>query len=126
MPIKYYVNERSTPFKPEEPKKWYAHTKSAGYANLKTLGEKIAQRSAVNSADTQAVLAVLTEVLIEHLSDGEIVKLDNFGSFQVRIDSNGAEMATKFDASMIKNQKVVFRPGSELKMMLYNLEFEKV
>jgi predicted histone-like DNA-binding protein len=90
------------------------------------LGKEIAQRSTVSPTDTQAVLVALTEVLVEHLSEGQIVKLDDFGTFQVSIGSEGADMEAKFNASMIKNQKIVFRPGIELKAMFNNLKFEKL
>jgi predicted histone-like DNA-binding protein len=126
MSIKYNVREKGIPGNPQGPKKWYAGAKSTGSTDLKALGKEIAQRSTVSPADTQAVLVALTEVLAEHLSEGQIVRLDDFGSFQVSIGSEGAETEAKFNVSMIKNPKVVFRPGAELKTMLNNLKFEKL
>ncbi len=89
------------------------------------LGKEIAARSTVSPADTHAVLIALTEVLAEHLSESKIVRLGDFGAFQVSISSNGAEAEDKFNPSMIKNQKVVFRAGIDIKEMLRNLKFEK-
>ncbi|MDR1346054.1 MAG: HU family DNA-binding protein [Bacteroidales bacterium] len=126
MPIKYNVNERGNPLSPQEPKKWYAATKNTGSIDTKALGKEIARRSTVSPADTQAVLVALTEVLVEHLSAGQIVRLDDFGSFQVSIGSKGAETEAKFNTSMIKTRKVAFRPGVEIKVMLNNLRFEKL
>ncbi|MDR1112433.1 MAG: HU family DNA-binding protein [Bacteroidales bacterium] len=126
MSIKYNVSERINPLNPQEPKKWYAATRSTGSTDIKALGKEIAQRSTVSPADTQAVLVALTEVLAEHLSNGQIVRLDDFGSFQISIGSEGAETEAKFNASMIKNRKVAFRPGAEIKSMLNNLKFEKL
>jgi nucleoid DNA-binding protein len=60
-----------------------------------------------------------------NLSKNKIVRLGDFGSFQVRIGSKGAETKEKFASSMIKSKKVNFRPGDDLQMMLDDLKFEK-
>ncbi|MDR0872395.1 MAG: HU family DNA-binding protein [Prevotellaceae bacterium] len=125
MAVKYTVSERGNPLNPAQPKKWYANAKSTGDVTLRALGKEIAQRSTVSPADTQAVLVALTEVLVEHLAEGKIVRLGDFGAFQTSIGSEGAETEAKFNASMIKTKKVAFRPGIDLKEMLNNLKFEK-
>jgi len=126
MAVKFTVTERNNPFQSQEPKKWYALAKSAGDTTLRTLGKEIAARSTVSPADTQAVLVALTEVLVEHLAEGKIVRLGDFGAFQVNLKSNGAETEAKFNASYIKGNKVVFRPGIDLREMQNNLKYEKV
>jgi len=125
MSVKYSVGEKGNPLQPQQPKKWYAIAKSAGDTTLRTLSKEIAARSTISPADTQAVLVALTEVLTEHLANGQIVRLGDFGAFQVSIGSTGAETASKFNASMIKTKKVTFRPGIDIKEMLNNLKFEK-
>ena len=126
MAVKYSVTEKGNPLQPEQPKKWYANAKSAGDVTLRALGKEIAARSTVSPADTQAVLVALTEVLTEHLSDSKIVRLGDFGAFQVSVGSAGAETEAKFNASLIKSGKVVFRPGIDIKDMLKNLKYEKL
>jgi len=126
MAIKYTVNEKGNPLQPQQPKKWYASAKSSGDVTLRALGKEIAARSTVSPADTQAVLVALTEALVERLAEGKIARLGDFGAFQVSISSEGAESAAKFNSSLIKNSKVVFRPGIDLKEMLNNLKFEKL
>ncbi|MDR2679781.1 MAG: HU family DNA-binding protein [Tannerella sp.] len=125
MAIKFTVSERGNPLQPQQPKKWYANAKSTGDVSIKALGKEIAQRSTVSPADTQAVLIGLTEVLVEHLANGNIVRLGDFGAFQVSVGSEGAETAAKFNPSLIKGSKIVFRPGKDLKEMQNNLKFEK-
>ena len=126
MAVKYTVSERGNPLQPQQPKKWYANAKSTGDTTLRALGKEIAARSTVAPADTQAVLVALTEVLVEHLAEGKIVRLGDFGAFQVSISSNGAETKEKFNAALIKSNKVVFRPGIDLKEMQKTLKYEKV
>lgn len=126
MAVKYTLSERGNPLQPQQPKKWYANAKSTGDTTLRALSKEIAARSTVSPADTQAVLTALTEVLVEHLAEGKIVRLGDFGAFQVTVTSEGAEAEAKFNASMIKGSKIVFRPGTDLKGMQNNLKFEKV
>ena len=126
MSVKYTINERGNPLQPKQPKKWYANARSTGNTTLRTLSKEIAARSTVSPADTQAVLIALTEVLVEHLAEGRIVRLGDFGAFQVSVSSTGAETEAKFNASLIKSNKVIFRPGIDLREMQKNLKFEKV
>jgi predicted histone-like DNA-binding protein len=126
MAVKYTVSERGNPLDPTQSKKWYANAKSTGETKLRALGKEIAARSTVAPADTQAVLVALTEVLVEHLAEGKIVRLGDFGAFQVSLSSTGAETEAKFNASLIKGSKVVFRPGIDIKEMQNNLKYEKV
>ena len=126
MAIKYTVSEKGNPLNPQQAKKWYANTRNTGDVTVRALGKEIAARSTVSPADTQAVLVALTEVLVEHLAEGKIVRLGDFGSFQVSINSKGAESEAKFNASMITASKVVFRPGIDLKEMQKNLKYEKI
>jgi predicted histone-like DNA-binding protein len=125
MAVKYTVTEKGNPRELEAPKKWYANAKSSGDMTLRALAKEISARSTVSPADTNAVLIALTELLALHLADSKIVRLGDFGAFQVSISSDGAESAEKFTPSMIKNPKVVFRAGIDLKEMLNNLKFEK-
>ena len=126
MAVKYNVSERANPLKPTDPKKWYANAKSAGDFTFRQLGKEIAQGSTtVSDTDVLAVLNDLIKILRRHLENGEIVRFGDFGSFQISISSNGAASKEKFNASLIKNPKVVFRPGIDLKEMLNNLKFER-
>ncbi|MDR2969166.1 MAG: HU family DNA-binding protein [Tannerellaceae bacterium] len=125
MAVKYTVTERSNPQNPKASKKWYAAAKSSGEKTLRSMGKQIAARSTVSPADTQAVLVALTEVLAEELAEGKIVRLGDFGAFQVSLGSEGSATEKEFSPSMIKSKKVVFRAGIDLREMLNNLTFEK-
>ncbi|MDR2027370.1 MAG: DNA-binding protein, partial [Prevotellaceae bacterium] len=115
MAVKYILVERGNPQKPEEPKKVYAQAKSDGDIDIKALGKEITQRCTVNYADTLAVIESLKQALIVNLEENRIVRFGDFGSFQIGIGSEGAETEEKFNSSMIKSKKVVFRPGEDLK-----------
>ncbi|MDR1699009.1 MAG: HU family DNA-binding protein [Prevotellaceae bacterium] len=127
MAVKYVVVEKGNPGNPAAPKKWYAQAKSGGELTFKTLSREIAEGSTtVSDTDVLAVLNDLTKILKRHLSNGEIVRFGDFGSFQISLSGEGAEAADKYHHSMIKASKVVFRPGIDLKEMQNNLKYEKL
>ena len=127
MAVKYVVVERANMLDRTAPKKTYAQAKGSGVLTLKQLGKEIAEGSTtVSDTDVLAVLNDLTKLLKRHLDNGEIVRLGDFGTFQVTLSSEGAESEAKFHPSLIKKGKVTFRPGVDLKEMLNNLKFEKV
>ncbi|MDL2314635.1 HU family DNA-binding protein [Bacteroidales bacterium OttesenSCG-928-C19] len=126
MAVNYVVVPRGNPAKPEDPKKYYAQAKSTGEFTLRKLSKEIAEGSTtVSDTDVLAVLNDLTKILKRHLDNGEIVRFGDFGSFQITVSSEGAETPEKFNSSMIKNPKVTFRPGVDLKEMLAILKYQK-
>ena len=110
MAVKYIVTEKGNPSKPEEPKKHYAQAKADGEITFRRLSREIAEGSTtVSDTDTMAVLNDLIKILTRHLSDGKIVRLGDFGTFQVSISSDGADTPEKVNASLIRGAKINFR-----------------
>ncbi|MDR3308755.1 MAG: HU family DNA-binding protein [Tannerella sp.] len=126
MAVGYVLVERGNPGNLEAPKKFYAQAKSKGVLSLRKVSKEIAEGSTtVSDTDVLAVLNDLTKVLRRHLENGEIIHLGDFGTFQISLTSDGSETADKFNQSLIKNPKVAFRPGIDLKDMLATLKYEK-
>lgn len=126
MPVKFNVVQKGNPLKPTDPKKFYASTKAAGEVTLKQLSKRISSMSTVNSGDILAVLDLLSQVMQEELSDGNIVRFGEFGSFQVSISAEGQATADKVTGATVKGAKIQFKPGKDLKNMLLTAEFEKL
>lgn len=126
MSVKYIITEKGNPSKPAEPKKFYATAKADGEVTFKKLSKEISDISTtVSDTDVLAVLNVLVKALINHLSEGRIVRFGEFGSFQVSLSSEGAATRKEFNTSLIRNSKITFRPGTNLKEMLATLKYEK-
>ena len=126
MPVKFNVVERKNLLDKTAAPKFYASAKADGEVSLKALAKEIAQGSTtVSDTDVLAVLNDLTKVLIRHLSEGKIVKLGDIGNFQITLTSEGAPTAEKFTASLIKGNKIQFRPGADLREMLKTVKYEK-
>jgi len=125
MSVKYVLVERGNPMNVQAPKKFYAIAKSAGEITLKQLSKDISSRSTVNSSDTLAVLDSLIQQLVKELEAGRIVRLGDFGSFQLSLSSEGAESAEKFSSSYIKTSRIILRPGVDLRDMLATVSYSK-
>ncbi|MDR3245558.1 MAG: HU family DNA-binding protein [Prevotellaceae bacterium] len=123
MAVNHVIVLYGNPPNPRVPKRFYTQTKSG--LTFRKLSKEIAEGSiTMSDNDVLTVLNDQAKVLKRYLSNGEIVRFDNFGTFQVAIASEGAEMAEKFKASLIKSGKVTFRTGIDLKEMLAALIYK--
>ena len=122
MSVKYTFQRKGNPNQPEAAKKWYAMAKSDGEITLKELCSEF---TGMNDSAVLAMLNELVKSLNRHLADGKIVRLGDFGSFQISFGSEGAETPEKFNEKFIREKKVIFRPGKDVKKMLKTVEFEK-
>ena len=94
--------QRPKPGDASAPKKFYAVAKSDGEVTLRQLADQIADISTVSSIDTLVVLESLLKVIPNHLLNGRIVRLGDFGSFRLTLASEGADTAGHFSKNMIK------------------------
>ncbi|NOJ75918.1 HU family DNA-binding protein [Empedobacter stercoris] len=125
MAIKYNVIQKAYPGDPTGPKKFYANSIADGEISLRRLSKEIAQTFSVSESDVYASLIDLAKMLAKHLADGKIVRLGDFGSFQISISSEGADSISKVTSASIKNAKILFRPGIDLRETLATLKYEK-
>ncbi|MFV0180230.1 DNA-binding protein [Empedobacter falsenii] len=125
MAIKYNVIQKAYPGDPTGPKKFYANSIADGEISLRRLSKEIAQTSSVSESDVYASLIDLAKMLAKHLADGKIVRLGDFVSFQISISSEGADSISKVTSASIKNAKILFRPGIDLRETLATLKYEK-
>ena len=79
----------------------------------------------MSSVDTMATLEALIQVLPGEIAEGKIVKLGEFGSFGITLQSEGAETEEAFTASNIKRFSIRFRPGKIFKNTLSNAGYKK-
>ena len=125
MAVKYNVIQKAYPGDPTGPKKFYANSIADGEVSLRNLSKEIAQTSSISESDVYATLIDLAKMLSKHLSDGKIVRLGDFGSFQISISSEGVDTANKVNSTLIKSAKILFRPGLDLRDTLATLKYEK-
>lgn len=126
MAIPYTIIQRVNPANPTAPRKHYGVAKSNGEVSLRQLADQIAVISTVSSIDTLAVLESLLQVLPNHLLQGRIVRLGDFGDFRITISTERADTAENFHKSMIKKANLNFRGGKLIRNALKTADFVKV
>ena len=125
MPVKYHVVARGKPGDPHTPKKYYPVIKSTGRVTQRDLARQAAEISTLSSADLAAALEIFLTIIPRELADGNIVDLGDFGSFSLRINSEGVATEDAVTAHNITRVIAGFRPGKLFKNVLDNAEFEK-
>lgn len=71
--------------------KWYGKVKNLQTLDTATLAKRIQQNVSVKESDVYAVLIELAEVMTQELSNGNKIKLDRFGYFNVRVKTRAVE-----------------------------------
>jgi len=125
MAVKFKVVELGNPSNQAAPKKFYPRVSSTGEISLRDLSKELGLQSTVSPADVLAVLESLIEALPRHLGQGEIVRLGDFGSFNLSVTGEGQDTADKVTALKIDSCKIQFRPGKELKKQLDSITYVK-
>ena len=126
MSIKFNVKKQKYDLAGNGVLKYYAKAQSSGVVNFNSICETISDRSTVTKGDVMAVLEGCIFAMKTALNNGNIVRLGDFGSFQVGIKSDGTLTEKEFSASKIKSAHINFRPGASLTGMLDNLSYQKV
>ena len=126
MSVKYSVVLRKNPAKSTEPGKYYAHAQAYGEMDFDSLCEEVNGRCTVTRADVSAVLESVLDSMNKGLANGQIVRLGNFGSFQIGVRSHGTAKENEFNPTMIRGTRISFRPGKLLTNMQKTLNYAQV
>ena len=125
MSIKYNVVERGRPGHPEEPKKYYPSLQSTGRITKRELAEEASEMSTLSTTDMMAAIEALLTLIPEHLANGEVVELGEFGNFWVRFSAEGAESPKEVRGKQVTRLIPRFMPGKQFKLVLEAVKFEK-
>lgn len=126
MAIKFKVLPRRNPQDVTAPEKYYAAAIGDGETDLETLAEMISYQCTVTESDCYAVLLSLEHNIVKELGQGRIVKLGRLGNFQVGISSEGLVTAAEVTATAIIKNRILFRPGKKLRILLSSISYRKV
>jgi predicted histone-like DNA-binding protein len=123
--MKYKVVEKKNPQNRQIPGKYYASAVNVGKLTVKNLSKEISGRSSLTKGDIENVLDNFLDELPTFLKVGLSVQLGDFGTLRLTLASEGADSPEDFKSDMIKNVKVVFTPGVDLKKALSDIVFEQ-
>ena len=107
-------------------KKYYAQAVSDGELNIRELVKEVERFSALSEPDIRGVIIALLNVIIDNLGNGKIIRLEELGSLQASISSDGMATEQEVSQSAIRDAHVVFRPGMRIKNALKAASFQKV
>jgi predicted histone-like DNA-binding protein len=119
MPITYAVKKVRNPRNPDV-EFFHGAAIKTGELTMEKLARRINNSTTVTQADCRAVLISMQEHIIEALTEGQVVVLDDLGRFQVTLQGKcyPQEVMSQVDfspSSMIKGHRIVFRPNVALK-----------
>ena len=107
---------------PKNPDADYFHgvAVKTGELNFEKLAKRINNSTTITQADCYAVLKSMKDNIIEALTEGQVVVLEDLGRFQVSLQGKCYITETLADpefkpAEMIKGHKIIFRPDPRLK-----------
>ena len=117
--ITYKVQKTRNPKNPDAD---YFHgvAVKTGELNFEKLAKRINNSTTVTAADCYAVLKSMKDNIIEALTEGLVVVLDDLGRFQVSLQGKSYNAETMADeefkpSDYIKGHKIIFRPDPRLK-----------
>ena len=119
MPITYAVKKVRNPKYPNE-NYFHGQAIKTGELTLEKLARRINNSTTVTQSDCYAVLKSMKDHIIEALTEGQVVALDDLGRFQVTLQGKCYNAETMADeefspSAYIKGHKIVFRPDAALK-----------
>lgn len=110
--INYSLSKMSSePGNPDATKKFYAKMQASGEVTLDEIAEDISYSTTLTDADVLATIRAFIKQLNRHLAAGKIVRAENLGSFQIQIQSRGADTEQEFTTDNIKGVSIQYRPG---------------
>ena len=120
MAITYAVKKIKNPNGIEGTEYFHGQAIKTGELTMEKLARRINNSTTVTQSDCYAVLKSMKDHIVEALTEGQVVVLDDLGRFQVSLQGKcyTQEDLGKEDfnpASMIKSHRIVFRPEAKLK-----------
>jgi predicted histone-like DNA-binding protein len=106
--------------------KYYPCAVSKGEMQLDDLDRIIAGRSTISRADCYGVIMALSDVIGQVISDGNIVKIDSLGTFQLVLQGTAADTEDALGKSNIKGAKISYKPSKELKTKIKDITYKRM
>lgn len=125
MSIKFNVVERGRPGHDEAPKKYYPSIQSTGRVTLRQIANEASDISTLSTPDMMAAIEAFLKLIPDHLAQGEVVELGDFGNFWLRFSAEGAETPAQVRGDQITTLIPRFMPGKQFKRALNQVKFEK-
>ena len=119
MPITYAVKKIRNPKFPDT-NYFHGAAIKTGELTMEKLAKRINNSTTITQTDCYAVLKSMKDHIIEALTEGQVVVLDDLGRFQISLQGKCYSQDMMSDeefspSAMIKGHRIVFRPEVKLK-----------
>lgn len=125
MSAKYDFYKTPDPKGNKKHTRYHARVVPNGTISTEDLAKKIHARCTVTTADVNAVLISLSEVIIEELRRGSRVYIKGLGYLQVTLQCPSIQSTNEIRAESIRFKSIAFRPEVEMKEELSKMTFER-
>lgn len=126
MAVNFYVVRQNYDVTGKGELRYFGRVKASGETSFNKICGNLSYRSTVTKGDLLASLEGFIYAMTSELEFGRIVRLGDFGHFQLGMSSKGTLNRKDFNKSKIKGARIIFRPSKELQEMLSNIEFHEV
>jgi predicted histone-like DNA-binding protein len=104
--------------------KYHLAQSRRGTIDFNEAAKDIAHDEDMSEGNVYSTLIGLTRHLSRYLKNGDSVRLGNFGSFHLSVQSDGKSKPEELSTHDVKHVKVVFVAGVDLKQELEHISFE--
>ena len=123
--VSYIVVSHKNPMNKEEEPKFYLKAHATGFVDVSEISRRIEKECTVTRADVVAVLTALEDVIADAISQGQVVRLGELGSFKLSISSKGTEDEKNVNGSLVTRERILFRPGTVILKALKSLTYSR-
>lgn len=124
--LNYRVIHKANPRDPHGDKMYIGHLVSSGTTNLRGLFEMIGDGSTTTTQDAYAVFEGMLRMVPRQLLMGQILKLSDFGTIWLSMQSAPSLFKDDFTKANIKGVKINFTPGKLLKEPLLFPDYKRI
>ena len=115
--------QRTNPRDPDAAKKWYPVQVTTKMVDENEVAMLIADETTLNPMEAAMAIRQLRKVMERLLLDGKSVKLGDWGTFNVRLNTEGADTKEALTASNVKKVIVNFQAGDDLNAAMQKADF---
>jgi predicted histone-like DNA-binding protein len=127
MPLEYKIVSTHQPGKGKEGKQlWFPKLTGSSKISQKEIARIMEKRSSASLADVSMVMSGFLDLLPELLLDGNTVHLDHLGTFRLHAKVTPESSPEKVTANNIKELRISFIPGKDIKEELQKAKFRLV
>ncbi len=115
--------QRINPQRPDDPKKWHPVQYTTRLVDEDEVAALMADETTLNAMEAAMAIRQLRKVVQRLLLDSKSVRLGDWGTFSITLNTEGADTRGDLSARNVKHVNINFQPSSELKAAMQKADF---